>query len=364
MDYMEQALSLARLALGQVSPNPAVGAMVVKHDSVIGKGYTQPPGSSHAEIVALEQAGKEARGGAMYVTLEPCCHYGRTPPCSQAIIAAGIAEVHMAMLDPNPSVSGRGREELEEAGIKTFIGEHMKEARNINEAYSKFITCGTPFVTAKFAMSLDGKLATYSGDSKWISGDESRQYAHNLRKTNDAIMTGVNTVLADNPHLTARCCSGRGGTAKKQPLRIIVDGRGRTPITARVFSEPGETLLVWGRPASPEEKAAFARVGAEILEMPSKEGYISLEKLLEVLGKRQITSVLVEGGSILLGSLFDQRLIDKVIAFIAPIIIGGEEAKTAVGGKGVAQVVDSLKLERVTQERFGQDIMVVGYLRG
>jgi diaminohydroxyphosphoribosylaminopyrimidine deaminase/5-amino-6-(5-phosphoribosylamino)uracil reductase len=364
MDYMEQALSLARLALGQVSPNPAVGATVIKNNSVIGKGYTQPPGFSHAEIVALEQAGREARGSAMYVTLEPCYQYGRTPPCSQAIIAAGITEVHMAMLDPNPSVSGRGKEELEKAGIKTFVGEHMKEARCINEAYSKFINCGIPFVTAKFAMSLDGKLATYSGDSKWISSDESRQYAHNLRKTIDAIMTGVNTVLADNPHLTARCSGGRGGTAKKQPLRIIVDGRGRTPITARVFNEPGETLLVWGRPASPEEKAAFTRVGAEILEMPSVEGYIDLEGLLEVLGRRQITSILVEGGSILLGSLFDQRLVDKMIVFIAPIIIGGEEAKTAVGGKGVDKVVDSLKLERVTQERFGQDIMITGYLSG
>jgi diaminohydroxyphosphoribosylaminopyrimidine deaminase/5-amino-6-(5-phosphoribosylamino)uracil reductase len=364
MDYMEQALSLARLALGQVSPNPAVGATVIKNNTIIGKGYTQPPGSSHAEIVALEQAGREARGSAMYVTLEPCCQYGRTPPCSQAIIAAGITEVHMAMLDPNPSVSGRGKEELEKAGIKTFVGEHMKEARCINEAYSKFINCGIPFVTAKFAMSLDGKLATYSGDSKWISSDESRQYAHNLRKTIDAIMTGVNTVLADNPHLTARCSGGRGGTAKKQPLRIIVDGRGRTPITARVFNEPGETLLVWGRPASPEEKTAFTRVGAEILEMPSVEGYIDLEGLLEVLGRRQITSILVEGGSILLGSLFDQRLVDKIIVFIAPIIIGGEEAKTAVGGKGVAKVVDSLRLERVSQERFGQDIMVTGYLRG
>jgi diaminohydroxyphosphoribosylaminopyrimidine deaminase/5-amino-6-(5-phosphoribosylamino)uracil reductase len=364
MDYMEQALSLARLALGQVSPNPAVGATLIKNNSVIGKGYTQPPGSSHAEIVALEQAGREARGSAMYVTLEPCCQYGRTPPCSQAIIAAGITEVHMAMLDPNPSVSGRGKEELEKAGIKTFVGEHMKEARGINEAYSKFITRGLPFVTAKFAMSLDGKLATYSGDSKWISSDESRQYAHNLRKTIDAIMTGVNTVLADNPHLTVRCSGGRGGTAKKQPLRIIVDGRGRTPITARVFNEPGETLLVWGRPASPEEKTAFTRVGAKILEMPSVEGYIDLEGLLEVLGRRQITSILVEGGSILLGSLFDQRLVDKIIVFIAPIIIGGEEAKTAVGGKGVAKVVDSLRLERVSQERFGQDIMVTGYLRG
>ena len=364
MDYMGQALSLAKLALGQVSPNPAVGAMVVKNDIVVGQGYTQTPGSSHAEIVALEQAGEEARGSKMYVTLEPCCYYGRTPPCSQAIIDAGVTEVHMAMLDPNPLVSGKGKDELGKAGIKTFVGEHMKEAKIINEAYTKFMTSGMPFITAKFAMSLDGKIATQSGDSQWISSDESRHYAHNLRYTNDAIMAGVNTVLADDPQLTARCCGGRGGTTKKQPLRVIVDGKGRAPLTARVFSEPGETLLVLGRQARPEEKVAFARVGAELLELPSVEGYIDLKGLLKVLGKRQITSILVEGGSILLGSLFDQRLVDKVIVFIAPIIIGGEKAKTAVGGKGVAKVVDSFKLVHVSEERFGQDIMVIGYLRG
>ncbi len=362
MDYMEQALSLARLALGQVSPNPAVGALIVKDSEVVGQGYTQPPGSSHAEVVALEQAGKEARGGTMYVTLEPCCHYGRTPPCSSAIVAAGITEVHMAMLDPNPLVSGRGKDELEMVGIKTFVGEHKQEARDINEAYVKFITTGIPFITAKYAMSLDGKIATYSGDSKWISSDKARHYAHNLRYTNDAIMVGVNTVLADNPHLTARCCGGRGGTVKKQPLRVIVDGKGRTPLTANIFNEPGETLLALGRPIKPGEAEAFAQSGAELLELPLTEGYVDLEKLLKILGERKITSVLVEGGSILLGSMFDQGLVDKVVVFIAPIIIGGEKAKTAVAGEGVDKVVDSFKLKRVNVERFGQDIMVSGYI--
>ena len=362
MDYMEQALSLARLALGQVSPNPAVGALVVKDNEVVGKGYTQPPGSSHAEIVALEQAGKEARGSKMYVTLEPCCHYGRTPPCSNAIVAAGIAEVHMAMLDPNPLVSGRAKDELEAAGIKTFIGENKQEARDINEAYVKFITTGMPFVTVKYAISLDGKIATYSGDSKWISNDEARHYAHNLRYTSDAIMAGVNTVLADNPHLTARCCGGRGGTVKKQPLRIIVDGKGRTPLEAQVFREPGGALLALGRPIKMGEAAAFAQSGAELLELPSTKGLIDMKRLLKVLGEREITSVLVEGGSVLLGSMFDQGLVDKVIVFIAPIIIGGEKARTAVAGKGIDKVVDSFKLKRVTVKRFGQDLMVSGYV--
>ena len=363
MDFMEQALSVAKLALGQASPNPAVGAIVVKDGVVVGQGYTQPPGSWHAEVIALKQAGDAARGGVMYVTLEPCCHYGRTPPCSQAVIAAGIAEVHLAMLDPNPLVSGRGKDELEREGIKLYVGEREAEAKEINEAYTKFITTDVPFVTAKFAVSLDGKIATKSGDSKWISGNEARQYVHYLRYTVDAIMTGVNTILVDDPHLTARCCGGRGGTARKQPLRVIVDDKGRTPLTARVFSEPGKAFLALGRFVTPEDKVAFAQVGAELLELPSAEGLVDLKELLKVLGEREITSVLVEGGGILLGSLFDCGLVDKVVAFVAPIIIGGREAKTAVGGSGSSKVVDSLKLKRTKVEKLGEDLMVSGYVK-
>jgi len=364
MDYMKQALSLAKLASGPVSPNPAVGAVVVKGGVVVGQGYTQPPGSNHAEVVALQQAGERARGSVMYVTLEPCCHYGRTPPCTQAIIAAGITEVHLAMLDPNPLVSGRGKVELERTGIKVHVGEHEEEAKEVNEAYTKFITKGIPFVTAKFAMSLDGKITTRNNDSKWISGEEARKYVHNLRHTTDAIMAGVNTVLVDDPLLTARCCGGKGGTVRKQPLRVIVDSKGRTPLTARLFSEPGEILMAVGKLVTPEGETAFAQAGAELLELPTAGGLVDLKKLLKALGEREITSVLVEGGETILGSLFDSRLVDKVIAFIAPIIIGGKEAKTAVGGKGVDKVVDSLRLERVTVKKLGEDLMVSGYVRG
>ena len=362
MDYMERALSLAKLALGQVSPNPAVGAVVVKNDVVVGQGYTQPPGSWHAEVVALKQAGEEARGGVMYVTLEPCCHYGRTPPCTQAIIAASIAEVHVAMLDANPLVSGRGKDELEREGIKVYLGEHEEEAKRSNEAYTKFITTGMPFVTAKFAISLDGKIATKSGDSKWISGDEARKYVHNLRYTSDAIMAGVNTVLADDPRLTARC-GGTGGTAKRQPLRVIVDGRGRTPSTAQIFSEPGKVLLAVGQSCQPENKGVLAQAGAELLELPSVEGMVDLPSLLKALGKREVTSVLVEGGGELLGSLFDHRLVDKVVAFISPIVIGGVEARMAVAGNGVDKVMDAARLERVRVEKFGEDLMISGYIK-
>jgi diaminohydroxyphosphoribosylaminopyrimidine deaminase/5-amino-6-(5-phosphoribosylamino)uracil reductase len=362
MDYMKQALSLAKLAVGQVSPNPAVGAVVVKDGEVIGQGYTQPPGSWHAEVMALNQADQRSRGGVMYVTLEPCCHYGRTPPCTKAIITAGISEVHMAMLDPNPLVSGKGEEELQREGIKTYIGEHEEETREINEAYIKYITTGMPFVTAKFAVSLDGKIATKSGDSEWISGSEARKYVHYLRYINDAIMAGANTVIADNPRLTCRC-AGKGGEVRKQPIRVIVDGKGRTSAVAQVFNEAGQALLALDRSIEPERKKAFTQAGVELLELPAKQGQVDPELLMKSLGERGITSILVEGGGILLGSLFDYKLVDKVIAFIAPIIIGGREAKTAVAGKGIERVINAIKLQRVSSEKFGEDIMISGYVK-
>lgn len=362
MEYMRRALSLAKLALGQSSPNPAVGAVLVKGDGVIGQGYTQPPGSHHAEVQALRQAGREAAGGTMYVTLEPCAHYGRTPPCTDAIIEAGVSEVHMAMLDPNPMVSGRGQAELDKAGIKTSLGEREEEAREVNEAYIKFITTGMPFITAKFAMSLDGKIATRTGDSRWISGTESRKYVHFLRYISDAIMAGVNTLLADNPHLTTRCSGGKGGVARKQPLRVIVDGNGRTPLDANIFGEPGETMLVMGHKLNPKLKTAFTKAGAEVMEPPEDEPKVDLKTLVRDLGRRDITSIMVEGGGILLGSLFDLGLVDKVIAFIAPIIIGGAEAKTPVAGEGVSQVTEAFRLERTKVGTLGDDVVVSGYV--
>jgi len=363
MDYMEQAVSLSKLALGQVSPNPAVGTVVVKDGEVVGQGYTQPPGSAHAEIVALEHAGSSARGSVMYVTLEPCCHYGRTPPCTEAIIGAGVAEVHIAMLDPNPLVSGKGEEELRQHGIDTFVGEHEEEAREINEAYIKYITTGIPFVTAKFAMSLDGKIATRSGDSKWISNQESRRYVHSLRHVIDAVMVGVNTVLTDDPQLTCRC-GERGGVIRKQPLRVIVDTNGRTPVTAQVFGQPGRTLLALGEGVKLESVEIYQSINADVVELPLDEGLVDLAQLLKVLGQREITSVLVEGGGTLLGYMFDHGLVDKVIAFVAPVIVGGREAETAVGGRGVERIADSVRLERVTAMECDGDVMVSGYVGG
>jgi diaminohydroxyphosphoribosylaminopyrimidine deaminase/5-amino-6-(5-phosphoribosylamino)uracil reductase len=360
--YMECALSLARLAMGFTSPNPAVGAVIVKDGALVGMGYTQPAGSEHAEVMALNQAGDKARGATMYVTLEPCCHYGRTPPCTDAIIAAGISEVYVALIDPNPLVSGRGIKKLNEAGIKTHVGTCKKEACEINEAYIKHITTGLPFVIAKFAMSLDGKIATKTGDSKWITSEEARRYAHALRHTVDAIMVGANTVVLDNPYLTARGCGGKGGIKKSQPIRLVVDSKGKVPLDAHIFESPGEVLLAVSAPFDPVKKDKYIQRGAEVLELPSREGLVDLVKLMEVLGKRGIVTILVEGGGKLLGSLFDHGLVDKVLVFISPMIIGGNSA-VSVGGNGVENVAQALRLNRVKTMKFGEDLMVAGYLR-
>jgi len=297
----------------------------------------------------------------MYVTLEPCSHQGRTPPCTRGIIDAGITEVHMAMLDPNPLVGGRGEAELREHGIVTRVGEHEAEAREINEAYVKYITTGLPFVTAKFAMSLDGKIATRTGDSRWISSGESRRYAHLLRHMVDAIAVGVNTVLADDPQLTSRC-GERGGRTRKQPLRVVVDGKGRTPPNARLFGQPGKTLVALGRPADPAAVQAYQQVGAEVAELSLEDGLVDVNELLRELGKREVTSVLVEGGGALLGSLFDHGLVDKVVVFVAPAIIGGARAVTPVAGQGVGKVSEALRLHRVSTCPCGGDVIIVGYV--
>jgi diaminohydroxyphosphoribosylaminopyrimidine deaminase/5-amino-6-(5-phosphoribosylamino)uracil reductase len=347
--------------MGHTSPNPAVGAVIIKDGLVVGMGYTHPAGSEHAEIMALRQAGDRTQGATMYVTLEPCPHYGRTPPCTEAIIDAGISEVYVALLDPNLVVSGRGMRRLNERDIKTHVGMCQREAYEINEAYIKHITTGLPFVVAKFAMSLDGKIATKTGDSKWITNEEARNYAHAMRYTVDAIMVGVNTVLADNPRLTARGCGGKGGIGKKQPLRVIVDSKGKVPLSAHIFEPPGKVLLAVAAPFDSAKKERFVKAGAEVLELPAKGGSVDIRELLKLLGKREIVTVFVEGGGGLIGSLFDHHLVDKVLAFISPIIIGGREA-VSVGGNGVDNIAEAMRLKRVDIRTFGDDILICGYV--
>ena len=359
MDYILRALQLARQAFGDTNPNPPVGAVVVNQGTIVGEGHTQPPGQPHAEIMALRQAGEKARGGILYVTLEPCCHFGRTPPCTQEIIAAKVKEVHCSMADPNPLVAGRGLAELQEADIQVFVGEGAGEARELAEAHTKFVITGLPFVTAKFAMSLDGKIATSTGESRWISGQESRALTHSLRSSIDAIVVGVNTVLRDDPQLTAR--GANGSPFSHQPLRVVVDSKGRTPLTARLLQESGKSLIACTESFPPEREQQLRALGAEVLRLPARRERVDLHALLETLGQRQLISVLVEGGSTLLSEMFAQQLVDKVIAFIAPMIIGGVAAPTPIGGEGITKLSEALRLHRIRVERSGEDVAIIAY---
>ncbi len=360
-DFMQRALELARAALGTTSPNPTVGAVIVRDGEVVGEGFTQPPPGDHAEVVALKQADKSARGAALYVTLEPCPHVGRTPPCADAIIEAGVAEVHYAMADPDPQVDGRGHRKLEDAGIAVHAGEGEAEARRINEAFIKHREKGIPFVIAKFAASLDGRIAAASGDSRWVSGPQSRDWAHDLRTKVDAILVGSSTVVIDDPLLTAR---PGGRDAERQPLRVVVDSRGRTPPMARVLTGPAQTLVATverAPSASGGWRASLRAAGAEILTFPAVDGRVDLLALLRELAGRDVLSLLVEGGGVILGSFFDRGLVDKVQAVIAPMIIGAEDAPAAVAGQGAYRMADALRLRDITVERFGDDILVTGY---
>ena len=360
MDPMQRALSLARQAVGRTSPNPAVGAVLMKDGRVVGEGYYRGPGSRHAEVAALRQAGEAALGATMYVTLEPCCHQGRTPPCTRAIVKAGVREVHFPHLDPDPKVCGQGRAELESAGVRVVTGEGEREARRINEAYIKQRTSGLPFVTAKFASSLDGKIAAASGDSRWVSGRQARQWAHRQRARVDVIMVGVNTVLLDDPQLTAR---PGGRLARRQPLRVVADSRGRTPVSARVLQGSAPTLVATTEASPPAWREAMASAGAEVAVLGSeREGHVDLPSLLRLLGERGLLSLLVEGGGELLGSFFDRGLVDKVEAIVVPVIVGGTSF-TAVGGGGVQRMADALRLHEVEVERLGADLLVTGYTR-
>lgn len=355
MQHMERALTLGWGALGTTSPNPAVGCVIVRDGEIVSEGWTHPPGQEHAEAAALRQAGARVRGATLYTTLEPCNHYGRTPPCSEAIIAAGISEVHVAVRDPNSNVAGGGIERLNDAGIRTHMGECADEAGRLIEAFAKHSRTRLPFVTAKYAMSLDGKIAARSGDSKWISGEESRWYAHLLRARSDAIMVGINTVLADDPQLTAR--DAEGNPNERQPMRVVLDSQGRMPRNAQMLNAPGDTLIA----VADDYKGATCDE-AETIRLPSGRGGVDLSALLVALGERDVTSVLVEGGGATIGALFDMNLVDKVVAFVAPVIIGGNEAISPVGGIGIARMEEALRLKNVEVRRFGGDVAVIGYI--
>ncbi len=357
--FMSRALELADSAVGKTSPNPPVGAVIVRDGRIVGEGSTRPAGQSHAEVVALRQAAELADGATLYVTLEPCSHHGRTPPCADAIIAAGIAEVHAAIVDPNPRVAGRGLDTLRQAGISVTLGEGRDQAEELIAPHSTYITTRRPLVTLKFAMSLDGKIATRTGDSKWITGEQSRRYVHTLRARSDAIMAGIGTVLADDPQLTAR--DAEATPLPYQPLRVIVDSRGRTPPDAALLRQPGETLIAVSN-ISDEARTALESAGAEVFAAPAPDGRVDLPALLTELGRREVTSLFVEGGGTLAGSLLDARLVHRVVAFVAPVIIGGARAPSPIAGRGATLMSDALPLTHVKIERFGDDLAVIGRL--
>ncbi len=356
---MQRAVALARQALGTTSPNPAVGAVIVKDGAVVGEGYTLPPGQRHAEVGALDQAGPLAAGATLYTTLEPCCHFGRTPPCTNAIIAAGISEVAVAVIDPNPLVAGKGMARLREAGIAARI-EPAEGAEELYEAFGKHIATGLPFVTAKYAMSLDGKIATYTGDSQWITGPLARSEVQRMRRECDAIMVGINTVLADDPQLTAR--DNDGVALARQPIRVVLDSHCRTPSAARMLAEPGKTLIVTSSDARGSEIERLREAGAETWTGAQHEpGMLEMGEVLVELGHRGVVSLLVEGGGITLGSLFDDGLVDKVKVFIAPVIIGGMQAASPIEGHGPEFMSEAWRVERTEIRQIGPDWLITGY---
>ena len=359
-DPMTRAIALARSAMGSTSPNPAVGAVIVNETGVVGEGFTRPPGQAHAEIGALNQAGHAAAGATLYCTLEPCCHHGRTPPCTDAIIAAGIGRVIYAVTDPNPRVSGGGAAALRSAGIEVECRSNPC-AELLYEAFAKHVTTGLPFVVAKFAMSLDGKIATRTGDSQWITGPNARARVQQMRKELDGIMVGIGTALADDPQLTARDDNGDPLPADLQPFRIVVDSDARTPVGARMLRQPGRTLIATAADPNSSRSAALQDAGAEVLSFPGTDGRVNLSGLLAYLGQQGVVSVLVEGGGGVLGAMLDARLIDKVSVFLGPMLIGGAAARSPIEGNGATTMSDVLRLERMTTESIGPDWLITGY---
>lgn len=356
--YMQQALTIAQYAIGRTSPNPLVGAVIVKDGHIVGQGWHRQAGTPHAEIHALAQAGELSKGATMYVTLEPCSHYGRTGPCANALIEAGVKKVVVAMTDPNPEVAGNGIARLKAAGIEVIEGVLASEAAKINEVFIKWITTGMPFGVLKTAMSLDGKIAAYTGHSQWITGSSARRYVHTLRDMYDAILVGIGTVLADNPALTTRLPE-----VGQNPIRVIVDSMARTPLTSKVITDKQAPTIIAVSDAAPKDKVtALQSRGVEVLAFEQTAAGVNLHQLFEALGKRRISSVFVEGGATINASLLDANLIDKVYCFLSPKIIGGKTAPSPVSGLGVATVDQAKMLESVTTQIIDPDILISGYI--
>lgn len=379
--HMEQALRLAALGRGRTHPNPMVGCVLVRDGRIVGRGYHRKAGQPHAEALALGEAGEAARGATAYVSLEPCAHHGRTPPCADALVAAGVSRVVAAMVDPDPRVAGKGLQRLEQAGIEVSSGLLEAEAAAINRAYLTLRSTGRPLVVLKWAMTLDGKIACSGGDSRWVTGDAARAHVHRIRDQACAILVGENTVRRDDPELTARPDSPgplpdwAGGMnpgpdpewRPRDPLRIILDSMARTELSARVLAPdllerplPGRTLVAATRQASPLKLAALRKRGAETLELPDQEGVVALEPLLHELGRRGVASLLVEGGARVHWSFLAQGLADFIMVYLAPKVVGGANAPGPVAGTGLLRMADAWRTGPLTVTPIGEDLLLQG----
>ena len=356
---MARAISLARNGLGRTSPNPLVGAVIVRDGRIVAEGWHRKAGTPHAEIHALNMAGELARGATVYVSLEPCAHYGRTGPCARALVEAGVSRVVVAMTDPNPKVAGKGIAILQEAGIEVTTGVLEQEARQLNEVFLKWMTTGLPFVALKTAMTLDGKIATAAGQSQWITNEASRYETHRLRDIYDGILVGINTALADNPSLTTRLKEYQG----RNPVRIVVDSRARLPLTAKLVTDGAPRTIVAVTEQAPAERVeALRSAGVEII-VAGSSNHVDMQSLMEQLGAMKISSVLVEGGGSVNFSLLQAGLVDRVYAFIAPKLVGGRDALTPVEGEGFQELDRAVELENIQLRQLGSDVLLTGIVK-
>jgi len=355
--FMDRAVALARRGEGRTAPNPPVGAVLVKDGVIVGEGHHPAAGEPHAEIFALRAAGEKAHGADLYVTLEPCCHQGRTGPCTEALIAAGIKRVFFGAVDPNPRMAGQGLNQLREAGIEVVAGPLADDCRRLIAPFAKHVTSGRPYVILKVAMTLDGQTATSTGESQWISSPESRTLVHRLRDRADGVLVGAGTVLADDPQLTVRLAEGG-----RNPARIILDGTLRTPAGARVFSaaSPGRRLLVTAADIPADAAGRHREKGVEIVGVPRRNGQLDLAAVMDALGACQLQCLLVEGGGGLSGALLRAGLVDRLMLFVAPLLLGGCDGRPLLEGAGVTRLADALRLNDLRISRVGCDVLLEG----
>ena len=357
--FMERAIELAQRGRGRVNPNPLVGAVIVRDGRVIGEGWHEHYGGWHAERNALRNATEDVAGATMYVTLEPCSHYGKTPPCANAVILAGIRRVVVGMVDPNPLVAGKGIDLLRQVGVEVEVGVCEEKVRELNRVFLKYITTRHPWVVMKTAMTLDGKIAAASGDSKWVTGEESRRMAHELRSACMGILVGAGTVAADDPMLNCRLEGNY-----RQPVRIVVDTEANISLERRLVTTAHDykTIVAYVEASDRMHLQRLEEQGVELMQCKAWEGKVDVWNLLEQLGRQGIDSLLLEGGSALNGTFLDRRLVDEVYAFIAPKLVGGAEAKTPIGGRGRQWMGDATVLRRMELQRVGEDILIHGFI--